>query len=279
MINIAPGNAMTMATALHFATANGNARAVRSLLRTGADPQVADPRNSSNTPLHIAAQKGQTALVELLLDAGADPNVINRSNDTPLHAASANGHADVIAALLQGGAWFNVENTKGKVRCPFVPSAKRIDRSSIRLHQVPREVAGLAFSSSNRGGARKRVLASFKSYARYKTPESRAASVNTPPTVPVASQPTGRRGMISSVPPALAFWVARNSESLLETFEAFDSAGEGAVPLTALQRGLQSLGLSDEEMLQVNFERNVVSVVRSVPKASLFTLAAACVGS
>ena len=132
---------------LHQAISNGNTRAVRALLRAGADPQVTDPRNAANTPLHVAAEKGQTTVIELLLDAGADPNVVNRSGDTPLHAGAAHGHADVVTALLQGGAWFNVENSQGK---------------------VAREVSGVAFAASSRGRPQKRVLEAFKSFARYR---------------------------------------------------------------------------------------------------------------
>ena len=122
---VMPGKAMTMRGALHFAVANGNARAVRALLRAGSDPEsVLD--KAGNTALHVAAQNGQSVLVDLLLDAGADPNVVNGINDTPLHVGAANGHADVVTALLQGGAWYNVENAKGK---------------------VAREVAGTAFAA------------------------------------------------------------------------------------------------------------------------------------
>ena len=37
---VAPGRSMTMSGALHFACANGNARAVRALLRAGSDPEA-----------------------------------------------------------------------------------------------------------------------------------------------------------------------------------------------------------------------------------------------
>ena len=246
---VAPGKAMTMSTALHFAVANGNARAVRALLRAGADPEAALDK-AGNTPLHFASQKGQNALVELLLDAGADPNVVNGVNDTPLHVGAANGHADVVTALLHGGAWYNVENSKGK---------------------VAREVSGTVFAASSRVAPRKRVLAAFQAYARNRTTardsDSSASEAPAPAPAPAAAAPTPpdpkpyvppspetmdpatlrAQQLAVTITPALRHVFVRHNVSLLSAFEMLDAGAEGALNIEELARGLWALQVELDE--------------------------------
>jgi|EP01046_Picozoa_sp_COSAG06_P001705 hypothetical protein len=249
---VAPGKSMTMSGALHFACANGNARAVRALLRAGSDPEAVLDK-AGNTALHVAAQKGQSALIELLLDAGADPNVVNSINDTPLHVGAANGHADVVTALLQGGAWFNVENSKGK---------------------VAREVAGTVFAASSRVAPKKRVLKAFKAYARNRTSSSRdSASEDSAPAPAAQAQPAAayEPAPPSPLPPAqqpsllqaqqLAISVAaelrhifvRHNVSLISAFEMLDTNGDGIINADELSQALRALQieLTESEMQSV----------------------------
>jgi hypothetical protein len=240
---VAPGNSMSMSGALHFACANGNARAVRALLRAGSDPETVLDK-AGNTALHVAAQKGQSVLIDLLLDAGADPNVVNSVNDTPLHVGAANGHADVVTALLQGGAWFNVENAKGK---------------------VAREVAGTAFAASSRVAPKKRVLSAFKAYARNRTLSSRNSSsedpaeapapqpvYEAPSPLPPAQQPSliQAQRLAMSVPAELREIFVRHNVSLMSAFEILDTSGDGIINADELGQALRALQieLTESEM-------------------------------
>ena len=85
------------------AVRRGDTESVRSLLRSGADANVA--QGDGITPLHLAAERGDLALAKLLLDAKARVEAKTRIGAyTPLHLASQGGHADVVEALLGAGA-------------------------------------------------------------------------------------------------------------------------------------------------------------------------------
>ena len=238
MSHIAPGAALRLSAALHFAVANGNARATRALLAAGANPEAADHLNGANTPLHVAAQKGQTVLVEVLLDAGADPNVVNRRNETPLHASSANGHADAVTSLLNGGAWFNVENDKG---------------------EVAREVAAKAFSASNRVRARRGVLNAFKNFARFRQVSHGNDSLSSPSSgssSPVAATGSSKRAdnemvakaaqlrhLARTISPDLRRIFVSYCTTVADALSAIDTDGTGTITSVQLCNGLAGLGL------------------------------------
>jgi len=70
-------------TDLHIAAGRGFVRSVETLLRYGADPNVAD--DSLYRPLHIAIENEQYGVVDALLQAGADVNAKNLFGNTPTH--------------------------------------------------------------------------------------------------------------------------------------------------------------------------------------------------
>jgi cytohesin len=72
-------------TPLNVATKRADVKAVRSLVRSGADPNVRD--NEGNTPLNVAAKRANFQILSLLLQAGADPNVRDNEGNTPLNVA------------------------------------------------------------------------------------------------------------------------------------------------------------------------------------------------
>ncbi len=81
----------------------GDAEAVRSLLKGGADPNLA--QGDGVTALHSAAMQGHAHVVEALLAAGAEVDATTRIGAyTPLHLASRGGHGAVVRALLEKGA-------------------------------------------------------------------------------------------------------------------------------------------------------------------------------
>jgi len=90
------------ATLLTLAARQGQAEAVRELLRRGAD---ADRRGlAGNTPLGAAALGGHDLVVQELLRAGADPELWSAQGQGPLHLAAREGHVRVVKTLLAAGA-------------------------------------------------------------------------------------------------------------------------------------------------------------------------------
>ena len=101
-------------TALHHASAAGQAESVRLLLDGGAD------KDRENTvtwrhvdeaarwrPLHYACAAGHESVARLLLQRGARTGKVDSDGDwtdQPLHVACARGHVDVVRLLLAAGA-------------------------------------------------------------------------------------------------------------------------------------------------------------------------------
>jgi ankyrin repeat protein len=85
------------------ATKRGDVAAVRSLLKSGADPNAA--QGDGLTALHVAAGEGNLQIVELLIEAGATVDArTNIGAYTPLHLASQSAHIAIVRELLEAGA-------------------------------------------------------------------------------------------------------------------------------------------------------------------------------
>lgn len=104
--SVAPADPVDSATAaatltpVADAARRGDAGAVRSLLRTGADVQSA--HGDGFTALHWAALQGEADIAGMLLYAGAQTEARTRvGGHTPLHVASSRGHAEVARLLLE----------------------------------------------------------------------------------------------------------------------------------------------------------------------------------
>ena len=99
-------------TAITDAARRGDAEAVRSLLRGGADVNASE--GDGMTALHWAADAGHVEIAHILLYAGANVEAATRLGDyTPLHLAARQGHGRLIYALLEGGADANATTTSG----------------------------------------------------------------------------------------------------------------------------------------------------------------------
>ena len=95
----------TGASALHLASQEGKLEAVRSLLRAGADVNLAVADEWGNSPIMCAATKGHAAVIKALAEAGADVNFARAMNSvTALVMASQNGHEAAVRVLLSLGA-------------------------------------------------------------------------------------------------------------------------------------------------------------------------------
>ena len=113
-------------TPLHFTSFWSNARAMRALLASGADPNI--NTESGLTLLHLAAN-AQT--VKLALQAWLDIHARARNGQTPLHVASCWGHADTIFALLEAGARTDMRDNNGRTAFDLANRNSRIKHTSI----------------------------------------------------------------------------------------------------------------------------------------------------
>ncbi|CAI7587887.1 unnamed protein product [Penicillium glandicola] len=103
-------------TALAWAAARGDTRAIVTLLIHGADPNIVDIQLSG--PLSNAASQGHTVAVRLLLEAGAQTDIRHPSGErkgSPLNCATRNA-TDILLlkSLLDFGADVDASGNDGK---------------------------------------------------------------------------------------------------------------------------------------------------------------------
>jgi len=102
-------------TALEWAAARGDDRAVTTLLSYGADPNIMDKK--LNTPLTLASNQNQTVCVRLLLEAGANPDPTLPDGikfGSPLNCAARNASDPLlIKTLLDFNADIEASNVDG----------------------------------------------------------------------------------------------------------------------------------------------------------------------
>jgi ankyrin repeat protein len=102
------------------AVKRGDTPAVRTLLRSKADANAADP--DGTTALHWAVQANNHEIVTALIRAGANVKAPNRYGIVPLSLAATNGSAPVIEALLKAGADPKTRTSAGE---PAIMTAAR----------------------------------------------------------------------------------------------------------------------------------------------------------
>jgi len=100
----------TRRTALHAATAQGNASLVRLLCEYGATVDDADVAGIS--PLHTAAVMGDTKTTGVLLHYGADAEQPDHAGRTPLHIA-VSSRLEICQLLLEHRADINAMDDDG----------------------------------------------------------------------------------------------------------------------------------------------------------------------
>jgi ankyrin repeat protein len=107
--------------ALFIASAGGDEKLVRILLKKGADPnnQTTQEFTVKKEPVFIgsdallaASSGGYAGAVKLLLKAGADATASAKNGTTALMAASAKGRMDVVKLLVAGEADVNAQTTE-----------------------------------------------------------------------------------------------------------------------------------------------------------------------
>ena len=85
------------------AASTGDIASVRSLLESGADPDLGGGSNGW-TPLFHAIHKNQKEAVIALLEGGADISSRAGNGDTPLMIAAGYGQTEIVKILLETGA-------------------------------------------------------------------------------------------------------------------------------------------------------------------------------
>jgi len=117
------------ATPLVEAVRQGDAAAVRALVKAGAD--VNRPEGDGATALHWATHADSPEMVRVLLGAGAAAAAANDLGVTPLHLAAANGNTDILALLLDRGAGPNARTASGVT--PIMEAARSGRVGAVRL--------------------------------------------------------------------------------------------------------------------------------------------------
>lgn len=92
-------------TAVYVGSLWGNWKAVETLVKLGADPNIGDraPGLPQWNPLVCAVEEGHTLCVQALLEAGAEPNFIGLDG-TPIRYAVSAGRLDMCRMLIEKGA-------------------------------------------------------------------------------------------------------------------------------------------------------------------------------
>ncbi len=102
-------------TALVCAAENGQADAVRLLLKAGANVDEKCGGGSDNrTALMHAANKGQIETSRILVEAGASVVARDRSGKSPMHYAAVGGQAEIIRDLAKAGAKADAMSKRGE---------------------------------------------------------------------------------------------------------------------------------------------------------------------
>ncbi|GLE07852.1 hypothetical protein PINS_up018594 [Pythium insidiosum] len=95
-------------TPLHSAAGSNDAKAVKTLLKAGADPNCLGEHGyegmNRRTPLHWASINGALDAVKILLEHDANPNFQDIDGRTPLHWAARANRPEVVTVLLESGA-------------------------------------------------------------------------------------------------------------------------------------------------------------------------------
>ncbi|KAF9625243.1 hypothetical protein IFM89_020829 [Coptis chinensis] len=138
-----------LALKVNSASYNGDLYQLKSLIRSGGDPNKTD--YDGRSPLHLAASKGYEDITLFLIQEGVDVNISDNFGNTPLFEAIKNGHDRVVSLLVKEGASLKIDNA-GNFLCAAVARGdldylKRllsngIDPDSMDYsHQTPLHVA------------------------------------------------------------------------------------------------------------------------------------------
>jgi len=122
-------------TALLIACRIGAYRAVKSLLKFGADTSVADA--GGLTVMHVAAASGAARVMQALLTAGVEANAISETDGLrPLHRAVLSGNQDAVKTLLNTDVPSDTPTADGRIPMDF--TAELSDVAAVKRTPSPR---------------------------------------------------------------------------------------------------------------------------------------------
>src|SRR5258705_2463203 len=118
-------------TALHWASYRDALDSADLLIRAGARVDAANDLGA--TPLWMASLNGSSAMVRRLLQAGAHPNLALLLGETPLMIASRSGSPDVVTQLIDKGANVNTRGPRGQTALMWAVSEQHPDVVKVLL--------------------------------------------------------------------------------------------------------------------------------------------------
>ena len=108
-------------TALIYASAKGFRQCTAALLRSGADPDVA---NAGRTPLMEAAGAGHKDIVSALRLSKANVDAVDEYGNTALHYAAYHGHLSCVTELMKSNPRKDLQNSYGHTAASYAASNK-----------------------------------------------------------------------------------------------------------------------------------------------------------
>ena len=126
-VNVAQGDGMT---ALHWAANRSDSSLAVVLLRAKAQ-LTATTRVGGYTPLHVASQSGATGVVRALLAAKADARAVTSNGVSSLHLAAVAGVPGTITALIAAGGDVNAKEPSWG-QTPLMTAAARGRADAVR---------------------------------------------------------------------------------------------------------------------------------------------------
>ncbi|GER47065.1 potassium channel SKOR family protein [Striga asiatica] len=106
-----------LALRVNSAAYYGDLYQLKSLIRSGADPNKTD--YDGRSALHLAASRGYDDIISFLIQEGVDINAEDNFGNTPLLEAIKSGHDRVISVLSKEGALLKIDNP-GSFLCSTV---------------------------------------------------------------------------------------------------------------------------------------------------------------
>ena len=102
-------NSFVSWTPMQLACAEGDIKAVETLLKAGADPNFNDGHDGYGA-LHIAARYGHHEIIKLLIASGAMANITDTLGHTALHYAATSGSVPAAQIILESGVDLEMTN-------------------------------------------------------------------------------------------------------------------------------------------------------------------------
>lgn len=141
-------------TALIYASAKGYGQIVASLLRRGADPDVANHESGGRTALMEAAGTGHKDVVSTLRLYNATLDLYDTYGNTALHYAAYHGHLSVVVELLKGNPRTDIANSYGHTAASYAQSNRHKNIADM-INRAPAKNAKAAAALAKSQAAQK----------------------------------------------------------------------------------------------------------------------------